>query len=232
MTDPSARCERCDKPSAFCVCDRVTAFDVRTRVLVLQHPREQDRDLGTATLLRAMLPDACEVRVGLSWASFQHCLDDERADPRRWAVLYPHSLKRPLAPELSKQPWVVLDRDGEPLHRPRLEGIVALDGTWSQAKALWWRNAWMLKLGRVLLHPREPSIYGKLRKEPRREALSTLESVADALVANGELEATRAEMRKVFRTMVQRARDYYASKGITEVPPEVSDGTDEGTGEE
>jgi DTW domain-containing protein YfiP len=76
------------------------------------------------------------------------------------------------------------------------------------------------------------SIYGKLRKEPRREALSTLESVADALVANGEPEATRAEMRKVFRTMVQRARDYYASKGITEVPPEVSDGTDEGTGEE
>ena len=42
-------------------------------------------------------------------------------------------------------------------------------------------------------------------------------------------KATRAELRKVFRTMVQRARDYYASKGITEVPPEVSDGTDEGS---
>ena len=46
-----------------------------------------------------------------------------------------------------------------------LEGIVILDGTWSQAKTLWWRNAWLLKLGRVVVAPHEPSIYGKLRKD-------------------------------------------------------------------
>ena len=43
-----------------------------------------------------------------------------------------------------------------------------LDGTWSQAKALWWRNAWMLKCQRVILGPKRPSRYGKLRKEPRQ----------------------------------------------------------------
>ncbi len=216
MADPTPRCERCDRPTAYCVCDRVTPLDVRTRVLVLQHPREQDRDLGTVPLVRMMLPKACEVRVGLSWASFQACLGDERADPKRWAVLYPHSLKKPVPPELLKRPVVVLDRDGEPVQGARLEGVVVLDGTWSQAKALWWRNPWLLKLGRVLLHPREPSIYGKLRKEPRREALSTLESVAEVLVANGEPEAVRAELRKVFRTMVQRARDHQRAHGLPE----------------
>src|SRR4051794_27654522 len=35
----------------------------------------------------------------------------------------------------------------------KLEGVVLLDGTWSQAKALWWRNPWMLKCQRVILNP-------------------------------------------------------------------------------
>jgi hypothetical protein len=177
-------------------------------VVLLQHPGEQDRDLGTASLLRVALGDSCEVRVGLSWSSLAGCLGRETVDLRRWAVLYPHSLRKPLAPADMARPCVLLDREGEPRDvAHRLDGIVALDGTWSQAKALWWRNPWLLKLGRALVHPSEPSIYGKLRKEPRRDAVSTLEAVAEVLVANGEPEAIRTELRRLFRTMVQRARD-------------------------
>jgi DTW domain-containing protein YfiP len=225
MNEPDpARCPQCDKPQAFCVCALVTPQRVRTRVLVAQHPREQDRDLGTAPLLRAFLGDRCELRVGLSWASFAQLVDDDRADPKRWAVLYPHSLHKPLTPAQTREPAVFLDRAGDPLEPgTRLEGVVILDGTWSQAKALWWRNAWMLKLGRAVLHPKEPSIYGRLRREPRREALSTLESAAEVLVANGEPEAVRAEMRRVFRTMMQRARDYYRDQPL----PAASGGADD-----
>ncbi len=59
-----------------------------------------------------------------------------------------------------------------------LEGIVLLDGTWSQAKTLWWRNPWLLKLQRIVLNPPSPARLGRLRREPRREALSTLEAAA------------------------------------------------------
>ena len=59
-----------------------------------------------------------------------------------------------------------------------------LDGTWSQAKALWWRNAWMLKCQRVILGPAHPSRYGKLRREPRRDGLSTIEAAAMLLSAS------------------------------------------------
>ena len=62
----------------------------------------------------------------------------------------------------------------------------------------------------MVLRPREPSIYGRARKEPRREHVSTLEAVADVLVALGEPEETRAQLRRVMRTMVQRARDAQA----------------------
>ena len=59
-----------------------------------------------------------------------------------------------------------------------LDGVVVLDGTWKEAKTLWWRNPWLLKLRRLVLNPQRKSRYGRIRREPRREALSTLEAVA------------------------------------------------------
>ena len=53
-----------------------------------------------------------------------------------------------------------------------------LDGTWSQAKTLWWRNPWLLKLQRLVLNPPDPARFGRLRREPRPEALSTLEAAS------------------------------------------------------
>jgi len=202
-------CATCGKSPAYCVCERVVVHDeVVTRVLVLQHPQEPDVALGTAPLLRATLPARVVVHVGLSWPSLAAALD-EPADAAQWGVLYPMSLKKPLEPAHAKRPFLVLDRHGNPrsVGAPRLAGIVALDGTWSQAKTLWWRNPWLLKLPRVVLHPSEPGIYGKLRQEPRREHISTLEAVADALVGNGEPPEVRDDLRRLMRTMVQRARD-------------------------
>src|SRR5437899_208606 len=63
----------------------------------------------------------------------------------------------------------------------------------------------------ILLHPREPSIYGKLRRAPRREAVSTVEAIAEALVALGEPIEVRAQLLRIFRTLVQRARDSASS---------------------
>jgi hypothetical protein len=78
---------------------------------------------------------------------------------------------------------LVLGRNGTPVGDPRpiltgLEGIVLLDGTWSQAKTLWWRNPWLLKLHRLVVNPPRPARLGRLRREPRPEALSTLEAAA------------------------------------------------------
>jgi DTW domain-containing protein YfiP len=129
------------------------------------------------------------------------------ADPSRWAVLYLGSAK---ATDLDTTDEVVaINRKGELEEHQRailreIEGVVLLDGTWSQAKALWWRNAWMLKCQRVILGPAQPSRYGKLRREPRRDGLSTIEAaamilsrlegrpdIADALNASFALMLTR-----------------------------------------
>jgi hypothetical protein len=200
-------CTDCLKPAVLCVCDRITPMRARTQVLILQHPQEMDQTLGTARLTALML-EGTKVVPGLSWASLSHALGRE-VDPKRWGVLYLGSLPRELTPEQAQKPLVVLDRKGDErdVRREPLEGIVVLDGTWSQAKTLWWRNPWMLKLNRVVLHPKEPSAYGRLREQPRRGALSTLEAVAETLDALGEDPEIRKRMKSVFRTLLQRARD-------------------------
>jgi DTW domain-containing protein YfiP len=202
-----SECPRCRKPAALCVCAAIEPIDNRIAVLILQHPQEQDRLLGTARLTALHLRDAT-MKVGLSWPSLTKILG-RPADPHRWAVLYLGSAKAPqLAPG---RDIVVLDRKGEPEgDQDRLlrdiEGVVLLDGTWSQAKALWWRNPWMLKCRRVILGPQRPSRYGRLRREPRRDGLSTIEAAAlllSRLEGRPEIEAT---LNASFERLLERYR--------------------------
>lgn len=165
-------------------------------MLILQHPQEQDAVLGSAQILTASLPKA-KIVIGLSWPNFAKALGEEGVDPRRWAVLFP---------DREAQGEQVSGRSG--ISSPSaLEGIVVLDGTWSKAKTLWWRNPWLSKLNRLTLKPKQPSIYGHLRAEPRREFVSTLESVTAALTLCGESPEIEAGLSRVFRTLVQRVRD-------------------------
>lgn len=196
-------CETCRRPRAACVCDRIVSYPTQRRVLILQHPQEQDALLGSAQILVASLPKA-KLVVGLSWRNLGHALGEEDVDPRKWAVLFP---------DREAEDETVTTRRGDIVEPTELEGIVVLDGTWSKAKTLWWRNPWLNKLNRMNLRPTKPSIYGRLRAEPKREYVSTLESVAAALTMCGESPEIQAGLERVFRTLVQRVRD-------ADIPPE------------
>jgi DTW domain-containing protein len=159
--------------------EAITPFDTPVQVVILQHPQEQDRALGTAGLTVQHFRNAI-MKVGLSWPSLAKIIG-RQVDPHRWAVLYLGSAK--VAAVAPGREVVFLNRKGEPepnqdaLARD-IEGVVLLDGSWSQAKALWWRNPWMLKCRRVILGPLRPSRYGQLRREPRRDSLATIEAAA------------------------------------------------------
>ena len=153
--------------------------DNKVTVLVLQHPQEQDHALGTAGLLAQTLADA-RLAVGLSWRNLGHALG-EPGEARDWGVLYLGS-----AHATGPGPLIAVDRKGATLPNQEmalsgLKGLVVLDGNWAQAKALWWRNAWLTKLRRFVVVPNGPSLYGNLRQEARPDAVSTLEAVALAL---------------------------------------------------
>lgn len=208
MTVATADCARCGKPPAVCICDRVQPVQTRLKVVILQHPQEDDALLGTAKLVTATLPSA-RLEVGLSWASPEQAIGGRKLDRDRWAVLATAKLPGPIPESARTDPVLLMDRHGKlrDLKRHGLDGIVVLDGTWSQAKTLWWRNPWFLKLPRLVLRPQEPSMYGRLRKSPRKEWVSTLEAIADVLPALGEPPEVRTSLRRLLRTLLQRARD-------------------------
>jgi DTW domain-containing protein YfiP len=214
---PIAECPRCRKPPALCVCDGVKPFDNKVSLLILQHPQEQDRTLGSARLAALHFKNSL-FKVGLSWPSLSKILGRD-ADPKRWAVLYLGSSKaEALAPG---RDVVVLNRKGEALPDQDqalrdIEGVILLDGTWSQAKAIWWRNAWILKCRRVVLGPRHPSRYGSLRKEPRRDGLSTLEAAAMLLSRLERKPEIETVLTTSFERMLARYRE---ARGFKPEPP-------------
>jgi DTW domain-containing protein len=187
IEDSDLECPRCGKPTALCVCAGIEPIENRIGLLILQHPQEQDRELGTARLTMLHLKRAT-MKIGLSWPSLDKALG-RAVNPKRWAVLY---LGAASGAKLPKDREITLiDSKGAALPEQdrtlaELEGIIILDGTWSQAKTMWWRNAWVLKCRRLALNPKQPSRYGKLRREPRREGLSTLEAAALVLSRLGE----------------------------------------------
>jgi DTW domain-containing protein YfiP len=189
----------------------VEPFAGSVRVLVLQHPQEPDKVLGSASLLVRALEGA-ELKVGLSWRSLK-AVAGEGALPAEWAVLY-LGAKGKSFPE----PVNFVSQKNNPVPQPPgIRGLLVLDGTWSQAKALWWRNPWLLKVKRIVLQPKQPSRYGNLRREPRVEALSTIESCALALE---RLDPRGAELRAHLEDAFQRMLEEYRSN-----PPRGAHGT-------
>ena len=211
-SEPIPECPHCQKPMPLCICDSVTPIDNKLSLLILQHPQEQDRALGTARLLAKHFEDAT-MRVGLSWPSLSKALGRPVENASHWAVLYLGSAR---AADLDVDGEIVaLNRKGEVAENQRaifnkLEGVVLLDGTWSQAKALWWRNPWMLKCQRVILNPKHPSRYGRLRREPRKDGLSTIEAAATLLAGLERRPDITETLNASFERLLTRYREVQA----------------------
>jgi|SRR5690348_14479980 tRNA-uridine aminocarboxypropyltransferase len=207
VPDNGAECPRCGKPAPLCVCAGIEPLDNRIALLILQHPQEQDRDLGTARLTALHLKRAT-LETGLSWSSLHKALGRE-VNPKRWAVLYLGAASAATLPK--DRELTLLDSKGAPLPEQEralaeIEGIIVLDGSWSQAKTLWWRNPWVLKCRRLALNPKQPSRYGKLRREPRREGLSTLEATALALARLGNQPEIESKLGLSFARLLSAYR--------------------------
>ncbi|MEM6730662.1 MAG: tRNA-uridine aminocarboxypropyltransferase [Myxococcota bacterium] len=151
-------CYTCFKSARLCVCD-VEPVHNRTDVRILQHPAERQHPINSARLTALGLKRA---RIDVAWGTTVEPPSDL---PMGTAVLFPSAESRDLA---------ALDT------RERPRGLVVLDGTWSQARKLYTRNAWIRELPHVHLRPEAPSRY-RIRRQPREGYLSTLEATVAAL---------------------------------------------------
>lgn len=195
--EPRAVCARCKRPASVCLCAHLTSLATRTHVLLLQHPRERHKAIGTAKLAHLCLPRS-ELRVGVSFED-DPVVRARISDPARPALLlYP-------GPDAGSLETL---RAGGP------RTLVVLDGTWPQSKILLRENPSLARLPRYAFTPASPSEY-RIRREPARDFVSTLESLALALALLEGEPGTEDRFRALyapFRAMVDIQLQHQAER--------------------
>ena len=188
--EPRAVCPRCTRPSRVCWCAHLPSIVPETRVLLLQHPREEDVAIGTARMASLCLEGA-ELVVGVD-------LED---DPRVRAALDDATR----TPVLLWPGGEAVDITVDPPRGPTT--LVVVDGTWSLARKLVRRNPRIAALPRYALGMGAPSEY-RIRREPAEGCVSTIEAIARAL---GAIERDPERFRPMlapFRAMVDMQIDH------------------------
>jgi DTW domain-containing protein YfiP len=190
--DRASVCDRCYRSKESCICGRVSALDTRLRVVIIQHPQERFKVLNSARLSHLLLKNSL-ILTGLSWPNFKKVAGPDEM-PSLWGVLY---LKT--GPALKHTPVAVVNRKKQQVADASfLRGIIAIDGTWKQAKTIWWRNPWLTKLNRITLNPDKAS----LRPQVKGEGLSTIEALAFALEHLGETREIADTMRQSYKELL------------------------------
>lgn len=179
-----AMCPRCRRPSSACYCAHVTPIETRTRLVLLQHPRERYVAIGTAHMASLCLTNS-ELHIGIDWSQ-SASLARTLADPdRKPILLYPGEGS--------------IDIVREPPPGPVT--LVVVDGTWSQTKKVVRTNPILAALPRYAFVPPKPSEY-RIRKEPDAASVATIEALVHALTAL-EGDASRFEaLLAPFRAMI------------------------------
>lgn len=184
------RCPRCLRPLSVCYCAHLPQLSPRTRVVVLQHPRERDNPIGTARMASLCL-EGSRLLTGVDFAG-QPGLAEALGDPARPpCLLYPGE--------------GATDIDHAPPPGPVT--LVVIDGTWAHARSLLRHNPWLRGLPRLSFTPRAPSEY-RIRREPRDDYVSTIEALAHVLGALEGDPASYASMLAPFRAMVDAQIDH------------------------
>ncbi|XP_062045266.1 tRNA-uridine aminocarboxypropyltransferase 2 isoform X3 [Lepus europaeus] len=119
------------RPQKVCLCPflPVHPLQISTNLYIIQHPAEESRVLRTVPLLAACLPqDKCTVKIG---RRFSEERDPELSNICRKSgtlVLYPGA-------EATNLEEFILESPVYP------STIIIIDGTWSQAKDIFYKNS-------------------------------------------------------------------------------------------
>jgi len=183
-------CWECRRPMRVCYCAAVQPIETRTKVVILQHPRESDVPINTARIAELALSNST-LHVGLDFSrdsQLMLALSDAHAPP---VLLFPSDDAKDLALEAPPGPVT----------------LVVIDGTWWQASKLFKLNPFLQSLPRYGLAPSSESRY-RIRREPAAHCLSTIEALEAALALLERRPGGFPELLKPFDTMVETQLDF------------------------
>ncbi len=165
----SRYCIKCGKASVACICSHIQLIESHTELIILQHPSEVKRAIGTAKILNLSLPNSyCLVGEDFSDHPLLNTLLNEKGS--QTVLLYPKEGSRLLA----------IDTFGQRSTKVSKTRVILIDGTWRKAYKIWQLSTNLHTIPSVHL---DESLIGqyRIRKAPTENGLSTVEAGFHAL---------------------------------------------------
>jgi len=183
-------CFRCWKVEALCLCSVIPQLESAVRITLLQHPNERYMPVNTARFTHLGLTNSVMYH-GIDFNQHQSFMNDLATFPcEKIGLLFPSQSARPLE-EAPKD----------------LQNLYVVDGTWNEAKKMIYNSQILHEVPHYVFTPQKESTY-RIRKEPKKEFVSTVEAVVTSLrILEGDPQAY-GELLHVFDVMVENQLHY------------------------
>ncbi|MUH97821.1 DTW domain-containing protein [Aliivibrio fischeri] len=153
-------CLQCLKTKKACICEWITPISTDIELIILQHPTEAKRPLGTAKILSLSLAN-CRTFIGENFSEHSE-------------------LNQLLADDSYHHQVLFLDNESQAIGTDKAllqkkQRVILLDGTWKKAYKMWQLSTNLHSLSKVHLNTDLSGNY-RVRKAPKDNALSTAEA--------------------------------------------------------
>jgi DTW domain-containing protein YfiP len=192
-------CRGCLRARAVCYCDQLEKFAPRTRFVILQHPRERRRTVGSARMAHLCI-EGSRLIWGATFGGNPEVNEILHSPRNHCTILFPGPTSRVLSREEPARTQAAFPDDRERV-------VFVIDGTWDCARTMLSKSPNLRELPRICFTPRQKSIYG-FRRQPRPECLSTLEAIHE-LVQILDPEVCSDILMRLFRGMVEHQLGYH-----------------------
>ncbi|MFO0747227.1 MAG: tRNA-uridine aminocarboxypropyltransferase [Myxococcota bacterium] len=202
-------CPTCLKPPATCYCARLRPFVSEALFVILIHPKELRRKIGTGRMAHLGIAGS-RLLVGADFAADRR-LGALLADPTLApAILYPARGALDLGSATPEAARAVFPPGRRPL-------VIVVDGTWRSVRRMRRSIPGLDALPHLRFTAPRPSGWGSVRAQPRADFWSTIEAIhyvidrLDALeVAAAPAARAHDALLEVFTSMVRQQEDYEA----------------------
>ncbi|MGZ3688386.1 MAG: tRNA-uridine aminocarboxypropyltransferase [Bdellovibrionota bacterium] len=191
-------CPRCLKSLITCYCGRLQPFRTNLMLILLQHPLERKKAIGTARMTHLSIPGS-RLICGKEFTQDREVNALIEDSGNHCVVLFPG----PSAHHLC-------DQRGAPAtswYPPEKRLVIfVIDGTWMCAKRMIRMSPNLAALPRISFDSDRLSEY-RIRKQPEPHCLSTIEAVYRILELL-DPDADREALLDVFRSMVNQQVEF------------------------
>lgn len=173
-------CLKCFRPCSHCLCGLLAPFEAHCNILILQHPAERRKYYSTAKLVTDLIVNSKRIR-GIEFSEEQIA---HQFHSRKTYLLYPSA--------------DAVDCVDLPLSSN--DTVIVVDGTWVEARKILKKSPHLKLFQHLTFQAPLVSNY-QIRKQPKVNYLSTIESIGHLLKLNAvanRLDGKLLDYQKLF----------------------------------